>query len=82
MKFFDLILENSSLIKNLISAIESTTQLLKDISKLCVSLSGKINEQQLVIDQIYDLLEHIYNQEIDDIGDLKGLASLKKDSLN
>jgi hypothetical protein len=82
MKFFESLLENSPLIKNLISAVESTTQLLKEISLLCASLTEKVNDQQVAINQIYDLLEQAYNQELDSIDELKNLNPNKKDPLN
>jgi hypothetical protein len=82
MKFFESLLENSPLIKNLISAVESTTQLLKEISLLCASLTEKVNDQQIAINQIYDLLEQAYNQELDSIDELKNLNPNKKDPLN
>jgi hypothetical protein len=82
MKFFESLLENSPLIKSLISAVESTTQLLKDISMLCASLSEKVNDQQIAINQIYDLLEQAYSQELDTLDELKNLNPNKKDPLN
>jgi len=82
MKFFESLLENSPLIKSLISAVESTTQLLKDISMLCASLSEKVNDQQIAINQIYDLLEQAYSQELDTLDELKSLNPNKKDPLN
>jgi hypothetical protein len=82
MKFFESLLENSPLLKNLISAVESTTQLLKEISLLCASLTEKVNDQQIAINQIYDLLEQAYNQELDSIDELKNLNPNKKDPLN
>jgi hypothetical protein len=82
MKFFESLLENSPLIKSLISAVESTTQLLKEISVLCASLSEKVNDQQIAINQIYDLLEQAYSQELDTLDELKSLNPNKKDPLN
>jgi len=55
MKFFDSLLENSPLIKSLISAVESTSQLMKELSLLCASLTERVNEQQTALNQIYEI---------------------------
>jgi hypothetical protein len=82
MKFFDSLLEHSPLIKNLISAVESSTQLLKELSMLCATLSERVNEQQTAINQVYDLLEQMYSQELDAIEGLSPTNPNKKDPLN
>lgn len=82
MKFLDSLLENSQLIKSLISAVESSTQLMKELSALCAALSERMNEQQTAINQIYDIFEQVYNQELDSIEELKDLNPNKKNPLN
>lgn len=82
MKFFDSLLEQSTLIKNLISAVESSTQLLKELSMLCATLSERVNEQQTAINQVYDLLEQMYSQELDAVENLSSANPNKKDPLN
>lgn len=82
MKFFDSLLENSPLIKSLISAVESTTQLMKELSVLCASLTERVNEQQTALNQIYDLLEQAYNQELDNLEELRLTDPNKKNPLN
>jgi hypothetical protein len=82
MKFFDSLLENSPLIKSLISAVESTTQLMKELSVLCASLTERVNEQQTALNQIYDLLEQAYSQEMDAMDELRLTDPNKKNPLN
>lgn len=82
MKFFDSLLENSPLIKSLISAVESTSQLMKELSLLCASLTERVNEQQTALNQIYDLLEQAYNQEMDALEELNLTDPNKKNPLN
>jgi hypothetical protein len=82
MKFFDSLIENSPLIKNLISAVESTSQLMKELSLLCASLTERVNEQQIALNQIYDLLEQAYSQEMDSVDELRLSDPNKKNPLN